>query len=85
MCFAKRSEYWTDLSPMYDNDGTVNDEISTTSLVIPEDIIEHIDDPFLNKDVEKGILALIYETRYHILIVWTSDEAYNYIKHFSPQ
>ena len=65
---------------MFENDGTVNDKTPTSNIVIPEDIIEHIDWPFLNKDLETGILALIYETRYNILIVWTSDESYEYIK-----
>ena len=69
MCFPKKDDYRVDLSAMYENDGTVNDEVPSTNTVIPEGIIEHIDNPFL-----------IYETRYHILIVWTSDEAYDYIK-----
>ena len=80
MCFAKRSEYRKDLSPMHNKDGTVNDDINTSKLLIPEDLPEHIDNPTLNKDLETGILALIYETRDEVTIVWTSDEAYDYIK-----
>ena len=80
MCFPNQVKQ--DVSPMYENDGTVNDEIPTSTVVIPEDIIEHNDYPFLNRDLEKGILALNYETQYEILIVWTSDEAYEYIKQF---
>ena len=80
MCFAKRLPYRSDLKPMYEDDGTVNDEIIPNVVQIPEGIVEHIDNPFLNIDLEEGILAFIYESRYNILIVWTSDEACSYIQ-----
>ena len=79
MCFAKCTKYRQDLSPMHNKDGTVNDD-KTTELIIPEEIPEHNDNPNLNRDLESGILAFIYESRDEVMIVWTSDEAYDYIK-----
>ena len=84
MCFAKGTQYKNNLRPKYNTeDSTVNDEnTSNTSstMYIPEEMPEHVDSPFLDRNVDTGILAIIYENSDEILIVWTSDEAYEYIE-----
>ena len=42
---------------------------------IPEGIHQQQDYPFLNCDLESGILAFIYENSSDYFIVWTSPEA----------
>ena len=72
MCFpnAKKS----DLCAKYDEEGTIIEENSHET-DIPEDISEHVDNVFLNRDLYNGILAFIYETKDQLIVVWTSDEA----------
>ena len=76
MCFPKKPIHRTDLKPKYDQeDGTITDSQSNVSNPIPIDILEHVDNPFMNTSVEDGILALIYETQDEVITVWTSNEA----------
>ena len=75
MCFAKNKP---DLAPLYDEeDGTVNQDNSSNTTFIPENIHEHVDNVFMNFEVhsEDGILAFIYEAGNEVFIVWTSEEA----------
>ena len=72
MCFPKFSQ---DITPKFnEEEGTLNEE-NNSSIYIPEDINEHVDNVFINKSLEDGILAYIYETSDEIVIVWTSHEA----------
>ena len=77
MCFANKPLHRTDLTPKYDQEnGTISDTVtSNVSNPIPVDIPEHVDNPFLNTEIEDGILALIYETQDEVITVWTSQEA----------
>ena len=65
------------LEPHFLPDGTLNADISFSSVVIPEGIPEHIDNPFLECDLnsETAILGFIYESGYETIIVYTSEEA----------
>ena len=75
MCFSKSKP---DCERQYnDEDGSVQEEQVNTSVYIPESIHEHVDNVFLNFDVESeyGILAFIYEAGNEIFIVWTSNAA----------
>ena len=74
MCFLKKPEHKTVLQAKYDEqNGTVNE--TNTSSDIPVDIPEHVDNPFLDTDIEEGILGFIYETKDETVTVWTSEEA----------
>ena len=74
MCIAKRPDHRTNLQAKYDEqDGSVNENVQSNH--IPNDIPEHVDNPFINTDIEEGILGFVYETKDESVTVWTSEEA----------
>ena len=57
------------------------DTQSSSKHYIPDDIPEHCDNPFLNRDVVKGILGFRYENKVDgQIVVYTSLEAKTYCK-----
>ena len=72
MCFPKDKK--SEPTPLLDAEGALIEE-DNSDIHIPEGIHEHVDSVYLNFDFKDGILAFIYETRYGVIIVWTSEEA----------
>ena len=84
MCFPTASKKGEDeLEAVYLPDGSIND--SGHSITIPENILEHTDNPFLNIDInsEDAVLGFIYESGNEVTIVYTSEEAEEYCDPFA--
>ena len=60
MCLPATHKTEETLSPLFLPDGSINADDSYISVVIPKDIIRHIDNPFLNCDLnsEHAILNM---------------------------
>ena len=82
MCFGVLNKSEDDIDPVYLADGSLN--VDDDSLFIPEDIPHHIDNVFLNTDInhEDEILGFIYEAGNDVAIVYTSPEAEAYCDPF---
>ena len=75
MCFPNvLSSPKQNICPHFDENGAIN-ERSNLNNVVRDGIEEHVDSPFLNKDLDDGILGFIYKNADEIIIVWTSKEA----------
>ena len=82
MCWSGKKKY-RDVCSIYNQDGEINVNANNeTTLELPE----HNDDPFLNRNVQYGILGFRYETQNSVLIVYTSIQAKTFcmIMHLSP-
>ena len=73
MCFANLRASESTLEPLYNPDGEIIEQ--QTEIYVPDEIHEHVDSVFLNRDLENGILGFMYETSYAVIVVWTSEEA----------
>ena len=72
MCFCNRSR--GQISSKHQGNDQV--EITRTTQFIPKDIPEHVDNPFLNRDLRTGILGFRYETKSQgMSLVYSSLEA----------
>ena len=80
MCLTAIKQPDEELSPFFLPDGSINVNENENNIVIPEDINHHIDNVFLNTDIndENGILGFIYESGNEVTIFYTSEEAENY-------
>ena len=78
MCFPNSKPTQKDVMNKYNEDGTVNDSYSENDKKndIPDNLPTHIENPHLNCDLEDGIHAFVYENRDEVIMVFTSDEAY---------
>ena len=74
----------TEVSSVYNSHGEIETEVQTNN--IPVDLPEHVDWPFLNRDVPRGVLGFRYETKTNMLIVYSSVETKTFcmIMHLSP-
>ena len=74
-------------SPPFLTDGSVNAENSYVSVVIPDDLLKHNDNPFIETDInsENAILGFIYESGYETIVVYTSEEAEKYCDPFDDE
>ena len=62
MCFPTKHEQKKDVQAKYDEqDGSVNESYPNSD--ISSDIPEHVDNPFIDTDIEEGILGFVYETK----------------------
>ena len=65
MCFPKCSPCDKEIQLVYDEEnGSIFEEDppnTGSSLIIPEDIHEHVNSVYLNFNVEDGILCFVYE------------------------
>ena len=75
MCLRPLNKPEEDIFSFYLPDGSLN--ISEDSIVIPEDVLHHVDNVFLNVDVndENEVLGFIYESGNEVTIVYTSEKA----------
>ena len=82
MCLPTKKQAEEELSPIFLADGSIN--VNESTVVIPEDINHHVDNAFLNVDIndENAILGFLYESGDGITIVYTSEEAENYCDPF---
>ena len=83
MCFNSSCRKSEDLSAYYLPDGTINEDDSYGSVVIPDGIPEHIDNSDTNS--ENGILGFLYETGDETFILFTSPEAEEYCDPFNDE
>ena len=74
MCFPTFSKSVNKPTPLYNEDGTLNDQ-QESEIYVNEAIPEHIDNIYINFDFEDGILAYVYKNANGVFIVWTSQEA----------
>ena len=74
MCFAQCAKE-DSLTPLFDQDGALIEPQPEVITSLPDSLPEHVDDVSLNRDVECGIIAFIYETSHQYIVVWTSKEA----------
>ena len=77
MCFhAACSRLEDELTPFYLPDGSIS-ESDDNSVVIPEGVLNHVDNAFLNDGInsEDGVLGFVYEAGNEQIIVYTSPEA----------
>ena len=72
MCLANCSSVSGTISIPQSNETSLdNSALDDTINSLPE----HVDDPFLNRDVVKGILGFYYETKSDSLIVYSTPES----------
>ena len=72
MCFGSPKNDENDVSSVYDRNGEMSNEEHNHT---PIDLVEHNDNPFLNRHVQYGILGFRYETKNESILVYSSVEA----------
>ena len=74
MCFAKENPHKTELKAKFDeqNGEIVDDSANESPNPLLLDLPEHVDNPFVHKEIEHGILGHIYETKDQIITVWNN-------------
>ena len=72
MCFGGKISNRDKLNSVFNSAGEIeNDEDQNKDQNIPE----HVDNPFLNRNVHNGILGFRYETKTEKFVVYSSIEA----------
>ena len=74
MCFPKVivDDEKDEIQPYFNQEGTINEP---ETIILPEGIHQHVDNPVLDDDIQDGILAFVYETSNGVHIVYTSPES----------
>ena len=74
MCFPRTAfdSADEDLAPAYFSDGSLNTD-NCCSVVVPEGVHRHIDNPFIEHEIEEGILGHMYTTGYETFVMYLSD------------
>ena len=76
MCFPNKKSSGENKLEKYKEDGTVTETESDKNTHIPDNLPDLIHDPSLNSDLQEGVHALVFENGNEIIVVYTSDEAF---------
>ena len=72
-CWSKRNKSKEQtVNSVHNANGEINNNDENSALL---EIPEHVDNPFLNRHVQRGVLGFRYETKNDTVIVYSSIEA----------
>ena len=72
MCIPGLDKNDVNVSSIYNSQGEMDTEDANHDLL---KLPEHVDDPYLDRDLKNGILGFRYENKKEIVIVYSSIEA----------
>ena len=73
-CWCNRKVKKEKVCNVYNSDGEIS-EINGKDNVNLCNLPEHVDDPYLDRNIQNGVLGFRYETKQSLIIVYSSIEA----------